>query len=207
MGKWAIGALLMCVAGWASAADPLFGKYNYGAAQKGFGKQQGFVECLQPIGVTARCKDGVDYAGTRYRLALTFDKQKLVEAVLYTEYNDAAYRRVLQEVAKRFMLVAIADDKNVVDVLAHTLNPNRTEADAKAIGDFETHALRSGMISYRLYEQLDKYIKPGLDARQVLATVPASIRVAEVTVKHGKSENWLIVKFAKPGLAPKKAKG
>ena len=204
MRRWAIGALLMCVAGGAAAADPLFGKYNYGAAQKGFGKSQGFSECLQPMGVTARCKDGVEYAGTRFRLALTFDKQKLVEAALYTQYNDAAYRRVLQEIAKRFMLVAIADDKNVVDVLAHTLNPNRTEADAKAIGDFETHALRSGMISYRLYEQLDKYIKPGLDARQVLATVPPGIRVAEVTVKHGKSENWLIVKFAKPGLAPKK---
>lgn len=207
MGRWAIGALLMCVAGMASAADPLFGKYNYGAAQKGFGKPQGFEECLQPMGVTARCKGNVDYAGTRFRLALTFDKQKLVEAVLYSAYDDAAYRRVLQEVAKRFMLVAIADDKSVVDVLAHTLNPNRTQADAKAIGDFETHALRSGMITYRLYEQLDKYIKPGLDARQVLATVPANIRVAEVTVKHGKSENWLIVKFAKPGLAPKKTKG
>lgn len=197
----------MCVAGMASAADPLFGKYNYGAAQKGIGEKQGFAPCLESTGVTARCKENVDYAGGRFRLALTFEKQKLVEASLYGEYSDAAYRRVLQQVAKTYMLVAIADDKQVVDVLAHTLNPNRTEADAKAIGDFETHALRNGSITYRLYEQLDQYIKPGLDARQVLATVPASIRVAEVTVKHGKSDNWLIVKFSRPGLALKKARG
>lgn len=207
MGRWAMGALMMCVAGWASAADPLFGKYNYGAAQKGIGEKQGFAPCLESTGVTARCKENVDYAGGRFRLALTFDKQKLVDASLYGEYSDASYQHVLLQVAKTYMLVAIADDKNVVDVLAHTLNPNRTEADAKAIGEFETHALRNGNITYRLYEQLDKYIKPGLSAKEVLASLPKNIRVAEVTVKRDKSGSLLIVKFARPGLAPKKTKG
>ncbi|WP_259755031.1 hypothetical protein [Pseudomonas sp. GCEP-101] len=206
MGRWAIGALLMCVAGVACAADPLFGKYNYGAAQRGIGEKQGFAPCLESTGATVRCKENVEYAGARFRLALTFNQQKLVDASLYGEYSDANYRRVLQQVAKTYMLVAIADDKNVVDVLAHTLNPNRTEADAKAIGDFETHALRNGSITYRLYEQLDQYIKPGLSAQQVLGSLPANIRVAEVTVKRDKDGNLLIVKFARPGLSSKKTR-
>jgi hypothetical protein len=196
----------MCLAGWASAADPLFGKYNHGAALKGIGEKQGFAPCLESTGVTARCKENVEYAGGRFRLALTFEKQKLEDAALYGEYSDASYRRVLQQVAKSYMLVAIADDKNVVDVLAHTLNSNRTAADAKTIGDFETHALRNGSITYRLYEQLDKYIKPGLDAKQVLASLPANIRVAEVTVKRDQSGSLLIVQFARPGLDAKKTK-
>lgn len=196
----------MCVAGWASAADPLFGKYNHGAALKGIGEKQGFAPCLVSTGVTARCKENVEYAGGRFRLALTFEKQKLEDAALYGEYSDAAYRRVLQQVAKGYMLVAIADDKNVVDVLAHTLNPNRSAEDAKAIGDFETHALRSGNITYRLYEQLDQYVKPGLSAKQVLASLPTNIRVAEVTVKREQSGSLLIVKFARPGLDAKKSK-
>ncbi|QRY77851.1 hypothetical protein JVX91_19905 [Pseudomonas sp. PDNC002] len=187
----------------ASASNSLFEQYNFGVTQSRFGEQQGYVECLQSMGLVARCRDGVEYAGERFRLALIFQRQKLGEAVLYADYDEDVFRRVLASLAKQYMLVSISSEHDSKDILSYTLDPDRSDSTTRAIGEFEAKSLKEGLVTYRLYERLDRYISSGRSAAQVMARLPAGIRVAEVTVKRSASQGWLFVKFSRPGLAPK----
>jgi hypothetical protein len=192
----------------AQAGDPtkLFKSYTFDAPLSMFSESDGYYDCSENIGGTARCLDDVEFLGHMFTAALSFDASRLVSVSLITDFEANLYLRVAGALGKTFGLCALQGATERLDLIELARSAKDQAAFQGRVATFESLNLSNGNLTYIFVERPIAELRGKKNAVDAILSAPPGTRAAELIVVEDESNAVLLVTFTLPKLALHKTK-
>jgi hypothetical protein len=182
----------------------LFKEYKDGQSISEFNTVKGYSDCTDFFGVKSFCKEGVSFLGNDFSAGFIFTETKLDKVILYTEYNEDLFTKIIASLPKNgFTPILLNDSKNGIYDL---INAIKTKGEANAqqkmmefVFQMASDEENDYFISYVEHNNVDKKISKALanskTASEVVGTLPSNTRYCDLGIIIDDDRSYITIGF------------
>lgn len=181
-----------------SAQETLFRDIAYGAPASNFTAAKGYYDCSQDAGVPALCIDDIKFLDENFGLVLRTNDGMVTSVLVIADLSEQVYSKLFGALTENFTFVAMEDKRGVFDLIERAQAAKSEAAFADELSKFEAFALNEGALTYYFAELSGDQLKPYRTAVEMLRSLPANVRQADLIISDDQDGAYAMVNFSFP---------